>query len=232
MPYSCHQCQTLLPTGTKTCPGCGLVFPNPVPSDAVETNQLIQPSPQPNAQQRQNDSVMPPTLSPCFKLYNEKIVGLDRLLSPGEKIVCISGGMMKTHVAGADTARAAVCAATDRRCIFYNRRMLGRYDFEDFAYDRITSVQVRKGLMWGAIDIYVAQVKKELYMTNNDCVEALGNFIREKIHYRTPLVEASPVQPQVDIAGQIRQLVELLQAGHLTQQEFDDMKRQLLSKMA
>lgn len=138
---------------------------------------------------------------------------------------------MKTHIAGADTARSAVCAATDRRCIFYNRRMMGRYDFEDFAYDRITSVQVRKGLAWGAIDIYVAQVKKELYLTNNDCAEALGNFIREKIHYRTPLVETPTSQPKIDIPAQIRELAHLLQEGHLTQQEFDDMKRELLNKL-
>ena len=109
--------------------------------------------------------------------------------------------------------------------------MLGRYDFEDFAYDRITSIQVRKGLAWGAIDIYVAQVKKELYLTNNDCAEALGNFIREKIHYRTPLVETPTPQPKVGIPVQIRELAHLLQEGHLTQQEFDNMKRELLNKL-
>lgn len=258
MPYNCHKCQTLLAAGTTHCPGCGIVFPKPVPADvapvtakaavlspngrpdqlhqdfrltrkASETGNATALSPSTLQQQQSNTSV-DMNASPCFKLYGNKIVGLDRLLAPGEKIICISGGMMKTHMAGADTARAAACAATDRRCIFYNRRMMGRYDFEDFAYDRITSVQVRKGLAWGAIDIYVAQVKKELYMTNNDCAEALGNFIREKIHYRTPLVESPAPQPQVDMPTQLRELAQLLKEGHLTQQEYDDLKRELLSK--
>ena len=231
MPYSCHQCQTLLSTGTTHCPSCGLVFPSPVPADTAPATAKAQPSLRPSDYPGQNNSANVVNTSPCFKLYGNTIVGLDRLLASGEKIVCVSGGMMRTHIAGANTARSAVCAATDRRCIFYNRRMWGRYDFEDFAYDRITSVQVRKGLAWGAIDIYVAQVKKELYLTNNDCAEALGNFIREKIHYRTPLVETPVQHSPMDVPAQIRELAQLLQEGHLTQQEFDDMKRELLNKL-
>ena len=231
MPYSCHQCQTLLSPGTKHCPGCGIIFPKPVPIDVALTKASPAP-PIPSVDPTSHGNLSATTsTSPCFKLYGSRIVGLDRLLSSGEKIVCISGGMMRTHIAGSDTARSAVCAATDRRCIFYNRRMMGRYDFEDFAYDRITSVQVRKGLAWGAIDIYVAQVKKELYLTNNDCAEALGNFVREKIHYRVPLVENPAPAAQVDVPAQIRELAQLLKEGHLNQQEFDDMKRELLNKL-
>jgi hypothetical protein len=238
MPYSCHQCQTLLTTGSDHCPGCGLVFPGLVPEELALTNPVSQlPSSLPvNSGQRSS----PITVSKPsgIKIYGKGIVGLDRLLAPGEKIMYITGGLMKTHIAGSDTVKNAVCAATDRRCIFYNRRMWGRYDFEDFPYDRITSIQVRKGLAWGAIDIYVAQVKKELYLTDNNCVENLGNFVREKIHYRVPLTEVSPVfvetlapPTSIDVPAQIRELAQLLQEGHLTQQEFDDMKRDLLNKL-
>lgn len=234
MPYHCHQCQTLLPTGTRHCPGCGLVFPGPIPADIAPKNteaQLL-------IESRQKDAPLTGNKSLCFKLYGKAVLGLDRLMARDEKIMCLSGGLMKTHIAGSDTAKYAVCVATNRRCIFYNRRMWGRYDFEDFAYDRITSVQVRKGLAWGAIDIYVAQVKKELYMTDNSCVDGLGNFIREKIHYRSPLVETPPLLveppvslPQIDVPAQIRELALLLQEGHLTQQEFDELKRELLNKL-
>jgi hypothetical protein len=67
-------------------------------------------------------------------------------LDPDEPILASVVGAYETQILGSNTVRNGMFAATDRRVIFYAKKMVG-YDFESFPYDNISSFEQSKGLM-------------------------------------------------------------------------------------
>ncbi|MBB1251744.1 SHOCT domain-containing protein [Rhizobium sp. G21] len=61
---------------------------------------------------------------------------------------------------------------------------------------------------------------------------AAGKIARDMRANRedTTLIEAQPVEAHRSVADEIAKLADLLNAGHLTQAEFDQRKGQLLSQ--
>ena len=62
-------------------------------------------------------------------------------LEPGERVVAAVRGTYETAVA----PRAGVLVATDRRLVFFGKKLMG-YNLESFPYRQISSFEVRKNV--------------------------------------------------------------------------------------
>ena len=80
---------------------------------------------------------------------------LQDLLDAGEKVQRSVFGAYETQIMGSKGMRNGVMAATDKRLVFYGKK-LGGYDFEVFPYSQITSIKTAKGMLMGTAIMFTA----------------------------------------------------------------------------
>lgn len=170
----------------------------------------------------------------------------------------------ETVLAATQTAVAALIA-TDQRVIIIKLAasllpFFSNSTTSSYAYQQITSVDIRKQLLGGYVEITgggvgagggwsgkkYASVKERDSAPNTYVFSKIGdgetktqqvvNAIREQITLshlpKTTVAQAAPVnQPVPDIAEQIKKLASLHDAGILTDEEFEAKKAELLSRM-
>jgi hypothetical protein len=125
--------------------------------------------------------------------------------------------------------------ATDRRVMFIDEGIV-RSQREDFAYERISSVQCSTGMLSGKLTIFASGNKAELdNILPKQQATALADYVRSRIAPGQPLgsppVSTSAAAPQLDAYDKLRKLGELRDAGLLTTEEFEAKKAALLAEM-
>ena len=87
----------------------------------------------------------------------DSMAGLDKnvreltiYLDPDEVIQATAFGAYETTILGGDSLRNGVLAATNKRLVFFAKKLTG-YDMEVFPYSNISSFEMSKGL--GSWDI-------------------------------------------------------------------------------
>lgn len=73
----------------------------------------------------------------------------------GETVSASLLGAFETKLAGNDTVRHGILIATDRRIVFYAKRAFG-YDFKQFPYKAITSIEAGHRMMGDYLSLYVS----------------------------------------------------------------------------
>jgi Bacterial PH domain/Short C-terminal domain len=123
---------------------------------------------------------------------------------------------------------------TDRRLLFLKEGVFGKKT-EDFAIEKISSVQWSSGLTAGTVTVFASGNKAEIKNVNKDDGKEITDLMRHRISAPKPEVAAGTVgqgpPPAPDIPEQLRKLGELRDAGILTPEEFDEKKADLLSRM-
>lgn len=83
------------------------------------------------------------------------MAGVDKLLAQlqqhlneGEQVLAAVLGAYEAKVMGQDSVRNGILVATDRRLVFYAKK-LGGYEFESFPYENISSFEQGKDMMMG-----------------------------------------------------------------------------------
>lgn len=152
-----------------------------------------------------------------------EITALQDILSENENIDDV--------ITGTYSGGTGLLVATDRRLVFVDKGVLGGLKVEDFAYDRITSIQYGKGMMiFGSLTIFAAGNRAEISNVPKDRVQAFAEAVRARI--ASPPAPAPSAQAQApastDITGQLERLASLRDRGILTETEFKDQKRKLL----
>jgi len=154
-------------------------------------------------------------------------------LEPGEVIKGAVGGAYETKIMGNDTVRSGVLLATDRRVVFYAKKLAG-YDLESFPYRNISSFEQAKNMMGHSITFFASgnRVHVKWIPTTTDFA-AFTALVREAMNAAPggPLPPAPAAAVQPDVMGQLKQLGELRDAGVLTPDEFDRKKAELLDRL-
>lgn len=109
-------------------------------------------------------------------------------------------------------------ACTDQRVMFLKAGWLSTR-FEDFSYDKITSVQTATGLVFGSLVLHVSDTRAKLSAMFANQARQLGDTIRRQI---------TAARRSSDVPRRIRRLGELRDEGLLTEEEFQAEKRALL----
>jgi len=117
-------------------------------------------------------------------------------------------------------------AVTNARVIFFSSK-LGGFESQTIDYDLIASVDYKKGMAFGELDIAAAGDHARAKQIPKKQVEELASRIKAKVAERraTPLAtHHAPLDP----ADQIRKLADLRDEGILSEQEFQAKKTQIL----
>jgi hypothetical protein len=169
-------------------------------------------------------------------------------LDPDEPILASVVGAYETQILGSNTVRNGMFAATDRRVIFYAKKMVG-YDFESFPYDNISSFEQSKGLMGHKVKFFASGNEAAVKWINQGELDDLVREVRSRMRGGTsaavpaappmPDPAADPVpttapsrsvppNPVADPVEEIRRYAALRDDGIITEEEFQEKKRQLL----
>jgi len=150
-------------------------------------------------------------------------------LEEGESPVEIVFGAYETKVLGSDSVREGVFIATDRRLVFFGKKMFG-FDLESFPYSSISSIEFSKGFMGHTISFFASGNNVKMKWIKTDNIAAFVGHIRSNMGKKENSGALSSAQP-IDPIEQIRKLAELKDSGLITEQEFTSKKQEMLSRM-
>lgn len=160
-------------------------------------------------------------------------------MEPGEQILASVLGTYETKIMGSDSVRNGVLIATDRRVVFYAKKMTG-YDLEGYPYASISSIDEGKNMMGHKVTFYASGNKVEVkWIKDAEKLARFMNTAKAHVHARTTTaVQAPPTigmpppgSDQPDVMAQLRSLGELRDSGVLTEAEFADKKAELLKRL-
>jgi len=154
-------------------------------------------------------------------------------LEPGEDIRAAVQGQYETRIMGGDSVRTGSLIATDRRLVFYAKK-LGGYELESFPYGNISSFEQGKNMMGHNLTFFASGNKVHMKWIKTDkelalfteTVKAAMNGVPSSATASAPAGAGQP-----DIMDQLKRLGELRDAGVLTPEEFDAKKTDLLARL-
>jgi hypothetical protein len=126
-----------------------------------------------------------------------------------------------------------IVVPTDRRVLFIDEGFTKKW-FEDFAYDRITTVTVKRGFMYSTL-IVTAVSSYSLADMSKPEADRIAAIVRNHVETVTRHRAAASAQPYSvppvhnSVSTELRQLAELRDSGVLTEDEFNEQKRRLLA---
>jgi len=159
--------------------------------------------------------------------YKKNLELVKEHLQKGEEIKSSIFGTYECKVMGGDSIRYGIFVATDTRMVFFAKKLIG-YDLETFPFDNISSIEKSKGMMGHRIAFFASGNKSTMKWINKGDVDEFTNYVNSQIGKKH---SASNTQQSDDIPSQIKKLAELRDQGILTDDEFNQKKSELLSKM-
>ena len=148
-------------------------------------------------------------------------------LKDGENIKFSVFGAYETKVLGNDSVRNGIFVATESRIVFFAKKLMG-YDLESFPFENISSIEQSKGLMGHTITFYASGNKASMKWISKGDVQSFMNYVQSNLG-KTKVTSNNTGNS--DIPTQIQKLSELKDQGILTEDEFNQKKTELLSKM-
>lgn len=164
------------------------------------------------------------------KKQQKEIDQAKHVLTEGENVLDVTTGMGKVKRLGSETRRNGALIITDRRVIFFTKKM-GGYEMSDHVYSMLTSVDYKKGMMTGNVNLSASGDHYHISLVPKDDVERVAQCIRSQMaevraHISQPAGAAEP-----SIVEQIQQLASLRDQAILSNEEFEAKKAELLARM-
>ncbi len=130
---------------------------------------------------------------------------------------------------GQDTDRDGIFIATDRRLLFYAKKLTG-YDFEVLPYSNISSMEMGKNLMGHYISFFASGKSCKMKWINAGDVRAFVDTVNAQMAAAKSNAEPASEQP-ADPVDQLERLGKLHAAGVLTEAEFSAKKAEILARL-
>lgn len=123
-----------------------------------------------------------------------------------------------------------ILISTDRRLIFIDKGLIYGLKVEDFPLDKITTIQYEKGLMLGKVKIHTSNNAATIDNVKKGSAQKFAEFVRNKLSEpKTQTTTQSSTKPNV--LEQLEKLGKLKEQGILTEGEFNEQKKKLLSQL-
>lgn len=142
-------------------------------------------------------------------------------LEQGEKIIATVMGVYESEILGSDTVRNGIFLATNKRVIFYGKKLFG-FDLEVFPYSNISSIEMSKEFLGYKITFFSSGNKVHMKWISIGDINEFVNHVKENIGKKPSASQSSSA------ADEIRKYKELLDEGIITEEEFEQKKKQLL----
>lgn len=162
-------------------------------------------------------------LDGCSRFLGKwEINELPKILWEDENILRLSDGYYNQGV--------GIVVATNKRILFLNKGIFSS-QIEDFAYNKISSIQCNKGLVLASLIIYTAGNKAVIDNMGKDDAQYFADCIRARISQ-----EDNSSSPQTtnniissdDVVSKLERLAKLKEQGILTDEEFAQQKAKIL----
>lgn len=132
-----------------------------------------------------------------------------------------------------EVSSIGVLVATNKRLVFVDKGLIYGVRVEDFAYDKITSMEYKKGLVLGQIMMYSAGNRAQITNCDKAQVQPFVEYVRARTSGRAAHASAPPpAEPVVsndsDALSRLERLAALKERGILTDEEFSAQKRKIL----
>ena len=167
-------------------------------------------------------------------LGRREVNDLPNILSDDEQI----RGALQGRYGGGE----GLLVATDRRMVFVDKKLIGnRVKVEDFPYDSVSSIQYELKILFATVTIFASGNKAEIEqvmpkaLARSFC-EAVRALISGGTDGRLADRDGVSVQPESkptgveQMADALERLADLRDRGLLSDEEFAEQKRSLLSK--
>jgi hypothetical protein len=124
---------------------------------------------------------------------------------------------------------------TNRRILIYKPGFIGS-ETEEYPFESIDKIDHKKGFMRSEIEIHTHGKKIELdNISNDEAVKAISiirqNMQAHKTAQKTVVLQAPQPSVQEDPVAKLKQLKEMLDAGLVSQDEYDKTKAAVLARM-
>lgn len=212
----CLNCQNPLSAGQNFCCQCGAARPQPSKEQSI--TQAI----------RYIDSVSKGSFG-----SKREIKELPKILWEDE--------LPEQVVTGYYNDKPGLLVATDRRIIFLDKGFLGQLKVEDFWYDKISSMESTRGIVWGSITIYSSGNKAVIDKVPKKEIDGFVSAQRNKIATRgrlgPPSISSTSPEPAATLQhshsplDDLAKLNELHQKGALTDEEYAKSKERILENL-
>lgn len=160
------------------------------------------------------------------------VAKIDEHLSPGEKVHYISSGS-RFSIDGDDEETIKLrLALTDRRIMLKRKQKLIGNELQTFSYENISSVNLRKGMVFKKIAIEMQSATYGIGVTDShdsDELQAMVKFIREKSRATQKSEGGTGGEP--DPLDRIDKLKQLNEKGAISDEEFKRKKDDLLDQI-
>lgn len=143
-------------------------------------------------------------------------------LEPNEKVMASVLGTYEAKRLGVDMVRNGVLVATDRRLLFYAKKLTG-YEMETFPYSNISSFESGKNFMGHTITLFAsgnqAQVK---WIKDVEGFNAIVGYVKPRIGHK----EAAPAPAAAPAAEDPLQRLKMRMVnGEITPAQYEEMKK-------
>jgi len=155
----------------------------------------------------------------------KEIANAKGVLHEGEQVLDVSTGMVEARRLGSKTKRNGTVLVTDRRVVLFTKK-LGGHEVNDHAYNLLTTLDYKRGAMFGDLVLSSAGDQTRVSMIPKADIERIATTIRKCM--AEAYAGGAQVTKTVSAADEIKKLAELHTAGILTDEEFTAKKRQLL----
>lgn len=162
------------------------------------------------------------------KKREQIIEDLRPVLLENEDLLEVATGLAVVRRMGSDAARRGTLFVTDRRVGVFTKK-LGGHDLLDFSYGLLTSIEYKKGMMFGEVTLLASGDRTRFHQVDKDLVVRLVQIIRERMALSSSgNAIVQPVSP-ISLADELTKLATLKEVGVLSEEEFATQKAKLLS---
>ena len=125
--------------------------------------------------------------------------------------------------------------ATNSRVIFVDKGLIYGVRVEDFAYDQLTSIEYKTGMIFGKITMFAAGNRAVISQIPKEPAKDFADYVRARISNASPQASVTPTRPPLspqepgqDFIAQLERLGDLKERGILTEEEFLAQKKKIL----
>lgn len=164
------------------------------------------------------------------KLLQQATAHLDQ----GEQIEAAVQGTYEAKVMGSDSVRAGLLAATDRRIVFYAKK-IGGFELESFPYGNVSSFEQSKTMMGHGVSFFASGNRVSMkWISDAAAMERFVAAVKGRMHSGAAPAPAAVSAPPNDSSATVealKQLGELHTAGILSDDEFATKKAELIARL-
>jgi hypothetical protein len=168
----------------------------------------------------------------------EEIQRIANRLVKDEKVIFVA--RQSRFKPGGSRGSPATFFVTSQRLIVRNPSMMGmREDFSSVNYDKISSLNVKKGFFSSTLKIMAEGFAGDIDAIDKEKAEKIMSYIEEKMNQATTSAVQSRTNTTTTItsnpqsssaADELTKLARLKEQGILSEAEFNQMKQEILKK--